>query len=105
MTLYEYNPKKSVKSVMTKLFTLNLLNKYSWSEKKEVSRKPAFSSHIFVLRAIAHLLTNYMTYAEMRQEMEEFFKKIPQIYKRQKFRYSWLKVSVFSLNKKNFFIC
>lgn len=72
---------------MAKLFTLNLLIKYSWSENTSHKKKPTFSSLTNILRAIARLLANYMSARDMRKELKELFDRIPRMYERQKNRY------------------
>ncbi len=87
VTLNAYNPKKTIKSILSKLFTLNLLIKYKWSRKTASNNNPSFSSLTNVLRALATLLTNYMSERVMRQEMKEFFSEIPVMYEKQRLRY------------------
>ncbi|KAG4065999.1 hypothetical protein HA402_001246 [Bradysia odoriphaga] len=74
VTLTAYNCRYSVRTVLTTLFSSNLLGTYIWSTRTfSFNNKPTFSSLINVLRAIAGVLTNYMSEYDVRREVKAFF--------------------------------
>ncbi|KAJ6648632.1 hypothetical protein Bhyg_03863 [Pseudolycoriella hygida] len=78
--LHAYNPSKSIKSVMTKLFTLKLLVKYKWSINSSATNKLPFSSLTNIIRAIGRVVIHHMSCYQMRKEMRKLFERLPQIY-------------------------
>ncbi|XP_037041971.1 probable serine/threonine-protein kinase kinX isoform X2 [Bradysia coprophila] len=74
VTLNAYNCRYSVRTVLTALFSIKLLGKYRWSTRTfSFNNKPTFSSLTNVLRAIAGVLTNYMSEHDVRREVKAFF--------------------------------